>query len=274
MRGTDWLAWHRQYDDPDSRFSRRLAALQRRLRGVLDRAPPGPITAVSICAGQGRDLLGVLADHPRRHDVVARLIELDPRNAEIARSRARALGLAGICVVEADAGLSDAYVGAVPASLIILAGFFTYLDEVDLARTISLLPHLCAVGAVVVWVRGRARSNTERQIRSLFRGAGFVEIDAEDVEDPELHVGVERFAGTPAALEPGARIFTFRNPEVPRPSRLRRYFRRLWRQSEATKTGEARPQSPSNTSSSSGRRTRGASSRTRSASGSDSGLPR
>jgi hypothetical protein len=32
---------------------------------------------ISLCAGQGRDLLGVLADHPRREDVRARLVELD-----------------------------------------------------------------------------------------------------------------------------------------------------------------------------------------------------
>ena len=229
MRGTDWLAWHRHYDDPDSRFSRRLAVLQRQLRWVLGRAAPGPITVVSVCAGQGHDLLGVLADHPRRHDVVARLIELDPGNAEIARSRARELCLSGISVAQADAGLSDAYVGAVPASLIILAGFLTYLDEADIARTVALLPQLCAAGAIVVWARGRSRINSAAQIRSLFQRAGFVEIDAEDVEHPGLHVGVERFAGSPLALESGRRLFTFRDPRVPRTSRLQDSLRRLSR---------------------------------------------
>ena len=36
--------------------------------------------AISVCAGQGTDLLGVLADHPRAGDVRGRLVELDPRN--------------------------------------------------------------------------------------------------------------------------------------------------------------------------------------------------
>src|SRR3989442_973015 len=31
----------------------------------VDQAPPGPLRAVSICAGQGRDLIGVLREHPR-----------------------------------------------------------------------------------------------------------------------------------------------------------------------------------------------------------------
>src|SRR2546429_389313 len=62
----DWSEWHRAYDEPGSNLSQRLRIVQARIREVLDAAPPGPITAVSICAGQGRDLLEVLAVHPRR----------------------------------------------------------------------------------------------------------------------------------------------------------------------------------------------------------------
>ncbi|GHD35622.1 hypothetical protein GCM10010335_31060 [Streptomyces galbus] len=35
-----------------------------------------------MCAGQGRDLIGVLAGHPRRDDVRARLVELDEKAEE------------------------------------------------------------------------------------------------------------------------------------------------------------------------------------------------
>jgi hypothetical protein len=229
VRGTDWFEWHRHYEDPGSRFSRRLAVLQRQLGCVLDRAAPGRITVVSVCAGQGHDLLGVLADHPRRHDVVATLIELDPGNAAMARSRARELGLSGISVAQADAGLSDAYVGAVPASLIILSGFWTYLDEADVARTLAFLPQICARGAIVVWARGRSRINSAARIRSLFQRAGFAEIYAEDIEHPGLHVGVERFEGIPLALETGRRLFRFRDPRLLHSSRLRASLLRLSR---------------------------------------------
>src|SRR5436190_1554263 len=87
-RHTDWVAWHRVYDEPDSRFSQRLQLVQTHLRAVLDQQPPGPIRVVVPCAGQGHVLLGALADHPRRNDVIATLIELDPDNVEIARSTA------------------------------------------------------------------------------------------------------------------------------------------------------------------------------------------
>lgn len=74
----DWNAWHDAFDEPDSALGRRLRAVKDRVRAGLDRCPPGPIRALSMCAGQGRDLIEVLATHPRRTDVMARLVELDP----------------------------------------------------------------------------------------------------------------------------------------------------------------------------------------------------
>jgi hypothetical protein len=62
----DWYAWHAQYDRPGTVLARRLAAIQDQIRAALDTAPPGPIRAISMCAGQGRDLLGVLVGHARR----------------------------------------------------------------------------------------------------------------------------------------------------------------------------------------------------------------
>ena len=72
----DWREWHTAYDG-DTPLTQRLAIVQARIADALDAAPPGPIRVISMCAGQGRDLLGVLADHPRRADVRARLVELD-----------------------------------------------------------------------------------------------------------------------------------------------------------------------------------------------------
>jgi hypothetical protein len=84
----DWRQWHQSYDDPDSALARRLEVVQTYVRAALDRAPAGAVPVVSLCAGQGRDLLGVLEDHPRAADVHARLVELDPELAATARTRA------------------------------------------------------------------------------------------------------------------------------------------------------------------------------------------
>src|SRR5450631_4867626 len=106
MAERDWRAWHDDYDVPGSSLARRLAAVQGRIREALDQAPPGPLRAVSMCAGQGRDLIGVLASHPRGREVTARLVELDPHNAAAARAAAAAAsGLSAVEVVTADAAL-------------------------------------------------------------------------------------------------------------------------------------------------------------------------
>ncbi len=100
MAGRDWRAWHDAYDDPGSSLAQRLVVVvQARVAAVLDAAPPGPLRAVSMCAGQGRDLIPVLASHPRGRDVTARLVELDPGLAATARRAAADAGLPGVEVV-------------------------------------------------------------------------------------------------------------------------------------------------------------------------------
>ena len=110
----DWHAWHDDYDKPGTPLARRLAAVQDRIRVALDAAPPGPLHAISLCAGQGRDLIGVLARHSRRDDVTARLVEIDPRNADPARDAAEAAGLPGVEVVRVPRRTTRACPGRPP----------------------------------------------------------------------------------------------------------------------------------------------------------------
>lgn len=84
------MAWHELYDDPSSVLSARLRLVRAQLSDALDHAPAGPVRLLSLCAGQGRDVIGVLSAHPRRDDVSAVLIEADPENAETTRREAPA----------------------------------------------------------------------------------------------------------------------------------------------------------------------------------------
>ncbi|MGF7239227.1 MAG: class I SAM-dependent methyltransferase family protein [Frankia sp.] len=209
-RQRDWVDWHAPYDDPSSSLARRLVLVQAGIAEAIASAPPGPVRMISVCAGQGRDLLGVLPDHPRRTDVAARLVELDPRNAQVARDQAAAAGLTGVEVVTGDAAETDAYAGAVPANLVVLAGVFGNVSEADIRRTIELLPTLCAPGAVVVWTRHRRPPDLTPAVRGWFTGAGFTELwFSGPVGDTWIGAGVVRLERDPPAFRPGVTLFRF-----------------------------------------------------------------
>jgi hypothetical protein len=203
----DWQAWHRDYTDPDSALGRRLMVVQAQIRAMLDHAPPGPIRVIGACAGQGHDLIGALAGHPRRDDVAARLVELDEHSVALARQGARATGLHSIESVVGDASVTDAYQGAVPADLILLCGVFGNISKVDVANTINHLPRLSAPQATVIWTRHRHPPDLTPFIREAFDHAGFDELVF--VDSPPFGVGANRLRVSPQSFQAGVRLFEF-----------------------------------------------------------------
>jgi Putative methyltransferase len=204
--GWSWAAWHGDYDVPGSGLAQRLDAVQAQLAAALDQAPPGPLRAVSMCAGQGRDLIGVLGEHPRGAGVTARLVELDPDLAAAARGRAAAAGLRQVEVVTADAAEPAVYAGLVPADLVLVCGVFGNITDEDIRRTIGCCPQLCATGGTVIWTRGRWEPDLVPRICGWFEERGF---ERRWVAEPPLGVGAHRFTGPPQPLAAGRRMFTF-----------------------------------------------------------------
>jgi hypothetical protein len=211
----DWYSWHAPYDDPNSGLSRRLAWVQDRIRAALDEAPPGPIRVISICAGQGRDVIGVLAGHPRCGDVSARLVELDPRNIEVARHLAAEAGLANVEIVLGDAALTSQYAGLTPAGLVLACGLFGNMTNADIERTIGFCTQLCATGGTVVWTRGRWEPDLVPQVCAWFEERGFERVWLSDPQYGQC-CGAHRFTGAPAPLERGAVMFTFTSHDIQR----------------------------------------------------------
>ena len=107
----DWSAWHDPYADPGSPLARRLALVQGHIRSSLDASPDRALRVLSVCAGDGRDLIGVLAGRAGAPRVRATLVELDPRNVERARARVPDGVHAEVAIREEDAGLTDASSG-------------------------------------------------------------------------------------------------------------------------------------------------------------------
>ncbi|WP_371660825.1 class I SAM-dependent methyltransferase [Streptomyces sp. NBC_00280] len=205
----DWNAWHDRYDMADSRLARRLRTVQEQIRRVLDDAPPGPLKVISLCAGDGRDLLGVLADHPRRDDVRARLVELDPRNTAAASETARRAHLDQVVeVVTGDASLIDQYGDLTPADLVLVCGVFGNLTDADIEHTISACGQLCGTGGTVIWTRHRDAPDRVPLICEWFEGQEF---ERRWLSDPATSqgVGVHRFTGAPRPLRTGTRMFEF-----------------------------------------------------------------
>lgn len=209
MTASRWATWHEAYADPESGLSRRLRHVQRRLADGLTAAPPGPITVISLCAGEGRDVVGVVSEHPRRDDVTARLVELDPTIAAKARAAADAAGLTRVEVVTGDAAVLGSYQAIAPADVVLAVGIFGNVSEADIRATIDGLRSLSKVGATVLWTRHRKDPDLTPTIRRWFAEAGFDEVGFDHEDGHEFGVGAQRFVGTPTALEPGRKLFEF-----------------------------------------------------------------
>lgn len=205
----DYRAWHADYDDPSSGLSWRLGVVRAYLRDALD-AKPGPLRVVSACAGDGRDILGVLAERDDASRASTTLIEIDPELAATARAAAASAGLEHVDVRTTDAGTTDAYAGAVPADVVLLVGIFGNITDADVERTVAASPQLCAPGAVLVWSRGLDRYDLNPSIRRWFAAAGFAEIGYAVHEGRDrTSAGAMRYAGPAVPFEPGRALFTF-----------------------------------------------------------------
>jgi hypothetical protein len=205
----DWHEWHRHYFKHDSALRRRLAVVQTQLGKALPAELDGPLQIVSLCAGQGLDVIETLATYPHAQQVKARLVELDERNVAAARQRAGAAGLGQIEIILGDAARLAVYEGAVPADIILACGVFGNISEQDILHTIDTLPQLCRHAATVLWTRHRRAPDITPAIREYFLSHAFTEVDFVAPEDALFSVGVNRYEGASQPLQPDVRLFTF-----------------------------------------------------------------
>lgn len=205
----DYETWLSRYDDPQSALSWRLAVVQDWLRSELDERT-GPVSVVSACAGDGRDLIDVLAGRADAGRVTATLLEAHPGVAARAEDRAAAAGLGGVTVRTCDAAETANYAGAVPADIVLLVGMLGNMSHADVHATIAASPQFCAPGATLIWSRGRDRDDINADVRARFADADFVELDYRASDQATLPaVGRLRYEGPARALITGRRLFTF-----------------------------------------------------------------
>lgn len=208
---TDWDAWQADYADPASALSARLAVVRSEIRAALDRQGAGALTVLSACAGDGRDILGVLAErHGRLPGVVeVALLETDPRNLARAERFCRQAGLVGVRLLDRDAGESNSYLDAAPADLVLMCGVFGNLTDADVQRLVGFLPALCRPGATLIWTRSRRAPDLTPAIRDWLAAAGFPELSFTAPPGVEGSVGANRYDGEPQPLAPDQQLFRF-----------------------------------------------------------------
>lgn len=207
MKGpTDWVAWHARYDQGDSPHAKRLEVVRAYIDLALRRCQPGPIRVISMCAGDGRDILGTLRAHPRASDVSGLLVEAHPELAE----RARASAPVGIRAWRGDAGKAASYADTTPADLLLCCGVFGNISDDDIRNTIASWPMLCGPGGRVIWTRHGREPDIRSSIREWVSEFGFEE-EAYDGPVGGFGVGLARMTAPPEVLNLSARFFDFLN---------------------------------------------------------------
>jgi hypothetical protein len=211
-----WLDWHRHYDNPNSSIALRLTVVQRDLRRALVEAPcdeDGIVHLICMCAGEGRDVLPVLAEQNGGRRVKAILVEFDEIMAQRARIEVANLGLSEVEVKTADAGTTDTYLDLPPAQILLVCSVFGNITVEDMRRTIATLPALLAIDGIVIWTRaGRTGHDPSLEVRRCFLDNGFTEISFTSTADDMFRVGMHRLADRPSDLrlqQHGTRMFTF-----------------------------------------------------------------
>ena len=208
----DWLRWHEAYDDPASSLARRLEVVKRRLNQALDALTTTEPRLLSLCAGDGRDIIGVLAGRATSRSLVAVLIESDRTLAGQATAAAGKAGLSSVQVRCTDAGDVASFADVVPVDVLMVCGIFGNIDHSEVRSMVGAIPRLVSVGGYVIWTRGGSEPDRRPEVRSWFESAGLEEVAFDGPPQP-YGVGMNRQTSAPA-LSPAHqitdRLFTFR----------------------------------------------------------------
>lgn len=210
--GMNWIAWHLDYACNDERAAR-LEIVRKFIDHGVGATAPGGVVLVSVCAGDSRDVLGVLPNHRRRDDVHAWLLEREETLTREAARRVVELDLdKTVCACAVDATCFAAYAGIPPANVCVLSGVFGNLLPEESFRLIRNLKHVCAPGASVIWTRnlvGHDGARHAEQLRACFEENRFAEEVYLKTPREGYGVGLTRFEGETVAPDREGRFFVF-----------------------------------------------------------------
>jgi 2-polyprenyl-3-methyl-5-hydroxy-6-metoxy-1,4-benzoquinol methylase len=192
-------------------YRKRLQAVQDHFAASLAEAEPGPVRVVSICAGDGRDVMGVLESHARREDVNAWLVELDRKSVEAGIKRRDATGLSKLVTfLHADATDFATFKNILPCDIVMVCGVWGHVPPAERLSLVKALGKFCKPGGTVVWSRGVDRGRSRfTDIQALFEHNSFERVSESITPDDKWAICTHRYMGRPVEVPTSGRIFNF-----------------------------------------------------------------
>lgn len=193
-------------------YQQRLLAVQDHLAAALNAAPAGPVNLISICAGDGRDVIGVLQSHSRRGDVTSWLVEQDGQSVADGFEHAARAGLQNsIHFVHGDATVYETYADIAPANVVLLCGVWGHVPISERPDLVRALAAVCRPTGSVVWTRGVSKGIRRlHEIQAQFAKPAWEQVRVSVVGNGHWAIATQRFNGPPAELPRRGQIFHFR----------------------------------------------------------------
>lgn len=205
-----WSGWPEEAYQRES-YRQRLGEVQKHLGLSLDAAPTGSLRILSICAGDGRDVIGVLRVHQRRGDITAWLVELNRRSvaAGIRAASIARLENSGRFLNE-DATLCRTYQNIGPSDIVLVCGVWGHVPPHERGRLVQGLASLCKPGAAVIWTRGVSQGMVRLQeIQVRFASPSWEQVRVSLTPDQRWAVATNCFRGSPIDAARSGQFFQF-----------------------------------------------------------------
>jgi hypothetical protein len=170
------------------------------------------VRIISVCAGDGRDVIGVVGSHPRRSDVTAWLVEQNPQSVAAGVCRLADAGLENsVAFLTGDATLYTTYEKIAPADIVLLCGVWGHVPADERTQLVRALACLCKPAGAVIWTRGVAKGMIRlQQIQVHFAGSSWEQVRVSLTPDKNWAIVTHRCRGSACELPTSGQIFHFR----------------------------------------------------------------
>jgi hypothetical protein len=210
LRPAVWSGWPEKAYQRQG-YQRRLRVVQEHLAECLDVAPPGAVKVLSMCAGDGRDVIGVVQSHPRRNDVSAWLVELNRQSVDLGLHYTTHAGLEkSLRFVNEDATVYTTYKYIAPADIVLVCGVWGHVPPPERGGLVQAAAALTRAGGSVIWTRGVSKGMSRfDEIDSLFAEPAWEKVRVSFTADKSWAVATHRYRGPAQELPADGQIFHF-----------------------------------------------------------------